>query len=163
MLKVKPADKVESTQTDARQLADQLEFIQRTLIRTIRSRAGSFRARAEESGITVQQQLLVLELSRHDGLSLKDLSRHMGLSHSTVSGIVDRLERRRLVSREADERDRRITRIYLSEKVKRYVEATKADIYAPVVESILAAPGREKARIVGGLASLCAALEKKGR
>ena len=34
-----------------------------------------------------------------DGLSVKELSRRMGLSHSTVSGIVDRLERRGLVAR----------------------------------------------------------------
>ena len=149
------------TQIDANKLVDQLDYVHRALIRGIKERAGKLRAQATESGITVQQQMLVMELSRNDGLSLKDLSGRMGLSHSTVSGIVDRLERRRIVRRETDASDRRITRIFLGDKVKRYVAATQADIYAPVVGRIMAAPSRERARITSGLASLCAALEKE--
>lgn len=151
------------TQADAHQLVEQLELIHRALVRSIKARGGRYRTQAEESGITVPQQMLVMELSRNDGLSLKDLSGRMGLSHSTVSGIVDRLERQRIVRRETDAGDRRVTRIYLSEKVKRFVKTARADIYAPVVGRIMAAPARERAQIAGGLARLCAVLQKEDR
>ena len=47
--------------------------------------------------MTVPQVNALEELTRVDGLSLKALSARMGLSHSTVSGIVDRLGRRGFV------------------------------------------------------------------
>jgi DNA-binding MarR family transcriptional regulator len=55
-------------------------------------------------------------------LSLKDLSRELGLSHSTASGIVDRLERRGLAARTVDEVDRRVTRVSVTDEVAGYVE-----------------------------------------
>ncbi len=146
---------------DSNQIAEQLEFLHRTLMRAIKTGVGRLRSRAAEGCITVPQQLLVLELTREDGLSLKTLSGRMGLSHSTVSGIVDRLELKKIVRRETDAADRRISRIYLSERVKHFVKTAKAGIYAPLVAKIESAAGKEQARIMDGLASLCAALERE--
>jgi len=42
------------------------------------------------------------QLARHGGMSVKELSQKVGLSHSTVSGIVDRLERKGLAARVQD-------------------------------------------------------------
>lgn len=55
------------------------------------------------------------------GLSLKELSARMGLAHSTVSGIVDRLEKRELVTRQVDPDDRRISRVVVTDLVTQYV------------------------------------------
>src|SRR5204863_128629 len=45
------------------------------------------------SGLTLPQIAVLRQLTVQDGLSLKELSERLGLAHSTVSGIVDRLER----------------------------------------------------------------------
>jgi DNA-binding MarR family transcriptional regulator len=42
----------------------------------------------------VPQSAVIQAVVKHDGISLKDLSREVSLAHSTVSGIVDRLEKR---------------------------------------------------------------------
>ena len=46
-------------------------------------------------------------LVHSEGISLRALSKELGLAHSTVSGIVDRLEKRGMVVRQTDEADRR--------------------------------------------------------
>jgi DNA-binding MarR family transcriptional regulator len=45
----------------------------------------------------------------------------MGLAHSTVSGIVDRLEHKKLVHRQLDLQDRRYIRICLNQAVREYM------------------------------------------
>ncbi len=52
------------------------------------------------------------------GLSLSELSRRMGLAHSTVSGIVTRLERRGLLRRTTRPDDRRFVAIELTQPVQ---------------------------------------------
>lgn len=72
------------------------------------------------SGLTIPQLSTVTVLFDRGPLSLKELSRDLGLSHSTVSGIVDRLELHGLVRRAIDPSDRRITRISVTEEVDAY-------------------------------------------
>jgi MarR family transcriptional regulator, organic hydroperoxide resistance regulator len=57
----------------------------------------------------------------HDGISLKDLSREVSLAHSTVSGIVDRLEKRGMLERRTDAADGRVTRIHPTQVVQQFV------------------------------------------
>src|SRR5258708_12342280 len=76
------------------------------------------------SGLTLPQIAVLRHLNAEDGLSLKELSERLGLAHSTVSGIVDRLERRGLLHRRPDANDKRFTRIYADPKVTEYVTTT---------------------------------------
>ena len=48
------------------------------------------------------------------GMSLKDLSSEVDLSHSTVSGIIDRLEQKQMVVRRTDADDARRSVITVS-------------------------------------------------
>ena len=52
------------------------------------------------------------EVVRNHGISLKELSRAVSLAHSTVSGIVDRLEKRGMIERRPDPADGRLSCIY---------------------------------------------------
>jgi len=105
-----------------------------------------------ESGLTAPQVGLLTELVAGGGLSLKELSARLGLAHSTVSGIVDRLERRGLVRREPDTRDRRLTTIVASEEVRTYVKSAAA-LHRPesLVESLRRASTEDRSRIMEGL------------
>ena len=78
-------------------------------------------ADAERSGLTAPQVTAMTCLVTRGPLTLTELSRAMGTSHSTASGIVDRLEARGLVRRTPDEADRRRTQIAVTEEVTRYV------------------------------------------
>ncbi|SDN38983.1 MarR family protein [Paenibacillus sp. yr247] len=58
--------------------------------------------------LTGPQLFILRELFMKEPRKLGDLARAVQLSNSTVSGIVDRLERDGLVERKRDEQDRRI-------------------------------------------------------
>jgi MarR family transcriptional regulator, lower aerobic nicotinate degradation pathway regulator len=98
-------------------------------------------AEAEASGVTGPQVSLMAALVTRGPMALTELSRALGTSHSTASGIVDRLASRGLVQRTPDPADRRRTRISVTDKVTRYVgelEAGPALRLATALESISA-------------------------
>jgi len=101
------------------------------------------------SGLTMPQVAVMRQLSVEDGLSLKELSQRLGLAHSTVSGIVDRLEQRDLLHRRPDPADRRFTRIYVDPRVADYVNVTyysrRSQVLAEVLDRI---PPAERTQIL---------------
>ncbi len=112
------------------------------------------------SGLPSQQINAIKELTKEDGLTLKQLSARMGLAHSTVSGIVDRLEQKNLLHRRPDPRDRRCSRIYLDESVVKYQSYQAPSQRTELLIAALrrARPG-ERALILGGLAALQCLME----
>jgi len=57
-----------------------------------------------------------------DGLKITDIARAAGLDTSTMTGLLDRMERDGLVTRTADAADRRTLRIFLTDEGKRLRE-----------------------------------------
>jgi MarR family transcriptional regulator, organic hydroperoxide resistance regulator len=122
-------------------------------------------AAAELAGsrLTVPQILVLRALYDTDGLSLKELSARVGLAHSTLSGIVERLERRGLVERRTRPEDRRITGVFLSQRVRdRFFTHWRSAHLVPVVAALRAATEEQQAQIAGGLATLRGLLERAG-
>jgi DNA-binding MarR family transcriptional regulator len=112
------------------------------------------------SGLTAPQVSVLQTLARTDGLSLKDLSARLGLSHSTVSGIVDRLARRDLVRRRPGTEDRRFTRIHLTDRVKHFVTSGAALHHPePLLRALRRASAEERLQIRRGLEVLRSLLE----
>ncbi|WP_139491394.1 MarR family winged helix-turn-helix transcriptional regulator [Brevibacillus dissolubilis] len=66
-------------------------------------------------GIT-KPQILVVEQLMEGRKTIGEISKAVDLSYSTVSGIIDRLERDNLVMRSKDEKDRRIVWVSLTEE-----------------------------------------------
>ncbi len=128
------------------------------VIRSLLRRSGL--ADMAGSSLTPQQIIVLKELSLQDGLTLKQLSARMALAHSTVSGIVDRLEQKNLVHRRPDPQDRRYSRIYRSEIVAEYLR-----YHAPsqrtnlLVGALQRAQPSERKLILKGLAALQRLLE----
>jgi DNA-binding MarR family transcriptional regulator len=69
---------------------------------------------SSQFGITGPQLWALKILSQNGQLSLSELSRMMYLHPSTITGVVDRLERKDLVLRKRDDRDRRVIKIELT-------------------------------------------------
>ncbi|MHC4108867.1 MAG: MarR family winged helix-turn-helix transcriptional regulator [Planctomycetota bacterium] len=59
---------------------------------------------------------VLLSLWLEDGLKVVELGRRAGLEPSTMTGLLDRMERDGLLSRSADPEDRRAQRIHLTNK-----------------------------------------------
>lgn len=66
--------------------------------------------------LTMRQLKVLLTLARQGDSSGHELTREMGVSLATVTGIVDRLAAKGLVSRREDPDDRRVRRLELTPK-----------------------------------------------
>lgn len=93
------------------QQAEQLKDLIRTLNRKFRQ---YMMAQTVGCGLTVPQIHLMQELYQNPGITLGELSMRLGLAKSTVSGIVDRLEKQGKVVRKRNDNDRRVVHIDLS-------------------------------------------------
>jgi len=65
----------------------------------------------------------LMSLWREDGLKMIELGRRAGLEPSTMTGLLDRMERDGLVERRPDPTDRRVLKIFLTEAGARVREA----------------------------------------
>jgi DNA-binding MarR family transcriptional regulator len=65
-------------------------------------------------GVTGPQRLVMRLVGKHPGISAGQLAGVLHVHKSTISGIIQRLEARRLVTREVDERDARRARLRLT-------------------------------------------------
>ncbi|MFZ5986021.1 MAG: MarR family winged helix-turn-helix transcriptional regulator [Bacillota bacterium] len=70
----------------------------------------------EDIGITLPQSMVIRTLMRFGKMKISELSSKLNLSNSTVSGIVDRLEKQQIVERTRSEEDKRIVYVSLSPK-----------------------------------------------
>lgn len=90
----------------------QVEEAVQSLRRIVKALHDYATAVEHQIGLTGPQLWALWELSRAGTLSLKALSARMHLDPSTVTGVVDRLQKRGLLARAADPEDRR--RVILS-------------------------------------------------
>jgi DNA-binding MarR family transcriptional regulator len=115
----------------------------------------------ERGGLTGPQQSTMQVLVESDGLSLKDLSKELGLAHSTVSGIIDRLEKQGLVKRQTDEADRRLAKLVVTEQVRKFLRETRPALEMhPLAEALRAATTAEREQVLQGVAALRRLLER---
>ena len=76
----------------------------------------------QEVGIYPGQIPVLGLLAYKDGLSQREIAEHLRIKPPTVNVTVQRLEKAGFLYREADEKDQRISRIYLTEKGKQAKE-----------------------------------------
>jgi len=62
-------------------------------------------------GMTAPQGMVMAILSKEKTMKITDLSTKLRLSNSTVSGIIDRLEKQGMVERNRSEEDRRVVHV----------------------------------------------------
>lgn len=68
----------------------------------------------EETGMSAPQGMVLGLLSKKKKMKITELSHELCLSNSTVSGIVDRLEKQEMVIRERSEKDKRVVYVSIS-------------------------------------------------
>ena len=112
-------------------------------------------------GLTGPQRMVMQALVQSEGLSLKQLSAQVSLAHSTVSGIVDRLQARGMVVRNRDEVDGRATVIAPSAPVRDFLANRMPELaISPLTKALRGASDSEQATVLRGLRKLRALIEQ---
>lgn len=73
----------------------------------------------EKIGVYPGQHPLLFSLSKRDGQSQKELAEKLHIKASTITVMLNRLEKANLIERQPDHNDRRVSRVYLTEKGKK--------------------------------------------
>ncbi len=111
--------------------------------------------------LTAPQRMVMQAVVQSEGLSLKQLSAQVSLAHSTVSGIVDRLQARGLVVRRKDESDGRATIIAPSAEVRDFLSNRMPELaISPLTKALRSASKSEQATVLRGLRKLRALIEQ---
>jgi len=94
---------------------------------------------AAQFGLTGPQLTVIKLLEELGDLSLSSLSERIRAQNSTVTGIIDRMEREGLVKRERSTTDRRVVYIRLSEKgqtLAREIQVEPMEIFRGALTSL---------------------------
>ena len=112
-------------------------------------------AEIARGALTGPQMSAMQVLLTSGGLSLKELSKQLGLAHSTVSGIVDRLENRGMVERRQEEADKRFSRIVPTAQVRAWLRDTWPKLETnPLAEALARATPAQRKQVVEGMRTL---------
>lgn len=110
---------------------------------------------ARRADLTGPQLTVVKMLEQIGDLSLSELSERIRAQNSTVTGIIDRMERENLVVRERSKEDRRVVYIRLTPKGKKLAEEIPIEpmeVFRGALESLTASEARDLVRILGKVA-----------
>lgn len=137
-------------------LAQEIDTHLRVIRREMRT---SLASAIDRGGLTAPQRAIMQILVGVESLSLKELSLRAELAHSTVSGIVDRLEKRGLLTRKPDPKDARSSRIAVTKPVRTFVRQKLPELtMQPLIVAVGKATPAERAKILEGLRTLRRAL-----
>jgi DNA-binding MarR family transcriptional regulator len=137
---------------DVAALADSIERSLREIRQVLRRPLDAEFARG---GLTGPQRTVMQAVFHSDGLSLKEIGERVGLTHSTLSGIVDRLAARGLLERRVNSTDRRLTSIVVTKVVRDFMAHTAPSLTArPLIQALGRASPAERKAITNGLRTL---------
>ena len=113
-----------------------------------------------EMNLTGPQGMLVGIIAHYGAMKISDLSEKMGLSNSTVSGIVDRLEKQGIVERTRSIEDRRVVQVNVTSQHKEEVK-NKFEVIERRLEDIMnQATDEEVKKVFEGLETLKNLIER---
>lgn len=115
----------------------------------------------KEMNLTGPQGMLIGTLFHHGEMKVSDLSEKLGLSNSTVSGILDRLEKQGLVERMRSKEDRRVVYVNITEDFKEQSKKQFVEINKMIEQMINRATPEELDKILEGMEALRNVVERQ--
>ncbi len=112
-------------------------------------------------GLTGPQLVILLEVSKFDEVSVGKIAKAISLSQATVTGILERLEKRELILRRRDDIDRRRVLIRMTEDGFRLLEIAPPPMQESFVEQFNALEDWEQEMILSSLLRLVAMMDAK--
>lgn len=111
---------------------------------------------ARRADLTGPQLTVVKILEQIGDMSLSELSEKIRAQNSTVTGIIDRMEREGLVARERSKEDRRVVYIRLTPKGRRLAQEVPVEpmeIFRSALQSLSAQEMKDLMRILAKVAN----------
>ena len=116
---------------------------------------------SQEFGITGPQLWALKTIYAEESLSLSELSKKMYLHPSTVTGVVDRLERKGYVFRDRGQKDRRVVKVQLTPSGKQLVKKAPNPVQGKMIYGLRKMNQGELEKIHGAVEKLVEIAEAK--
>jgi DNA-binding MarR family transcriptional regulator/ribosomal protein S18 acetylase RimI-like enzyme len=141
------------------EILDQVLVALRRIIRSIDLHSKKL---IQSHRLTIPQVVLLREIQRHKRLSLGDLAKLASLSSATVTGIVDRLEARKLVLRVRCETDRRQIFVEIAPAGAKVLQTMPPLLQEDFVKQLQNLQKWEQAQILSSLERLASIMNADG-
>ncbi|MCP4350005.1 MAG: winged helix-turn-helix transcriptional regulator [Desulfobacterales bacterium] len=110
-------------------------------------------------GLTGPQLVILQELSKFGELSVGELSKATSLSQATVTGILERLEKRELICRRRSEKDRRRVLVHATESCRQLLDQAPPPLQEAFIEQFKDLENWEQAMILSSLQRLVSMMD----
>jgi DNA-binding MarR family transcriptional regulator len=110
-------------------------------------------------GVTGPQRLVLRIVNKHPGISAGDLAHIAKLHPSTITGIVQRLVKKSLVSVERDSGDNRRIRLFLRPEAQPFTRTMKGTVEQAVKQTLAQVPKQQLVQARAVLSALATALD----
>lgn len=97
-------------------MEDFTTFICYSLKSTMKKVEKHITQRFDEYGINLAQSFIIFSLLERDGSTLTEIGNRAHIENSSLTTMVDKLEKAELVERRLDSTDRRVIRVFLTDK-----------------------------------------------
>jgi len=133
--------------------------IMQSLRRIFKAIQDYFQEISKKYGITGPQLWALKTIAANGNLSLGELSKKMYLHPSTISGVVDRLEKKGFVVRDRGQEDRRVVKVQLTPQGKKIVAKAPNPIQGKMIYGLNRLKKRELTSIYDAVKELVEIVE----
>ena len=137
---------------------EQTKNLLMSYLRVSQHMSQQFRTHFGQINLTFPQALVLTVLGEEGPVPISTLAERTGSANSTVSGIVDRLEKLELAKRVRSEKDRRVIYVSATDKYRRLRKEAETDVSGYFSNIMQSLPTEHQQLISTALAKLDAAL-----
>ena len=134
-----------------------------TYLRVTQHMSQQFRSHFGRLELTFPQALVLTVLGEEGPVPISALAQRTGNANSTVSGIVDRLEKLGLARRQRSETDRRVIYVSATEKYQSLRDKAATDVTGYFASLLGGLSEEERALLAAAFRKLDEALERAGQ
>ncbi len=139
-------------------ISDAVLIALRQIIRAIDLRSKRL---VKQFGLTGPQLLILQEIARADEITASELAKSISLSQATVTGILERLEKRTLITRRRSNSDRRRVKVSATPTGRQLLEAAPPLMQESFVEQFDRLQNWEQHMILSSLQRLVTMMDAK--
>ena len=129
-------------------------------LRVTQHMSQQFRSHFGRMDLTVPQAMVLTVLGEDGPVPISALAERTGSANSTVSGIVDRLEKLGLAKRQRSETDRRVIYVSATEKYAELRDKAVTDVHSYFSDLMSSMPEEDRNLVASALQKLDEALSK---
>ena len=152
---------VQNTETTTFSDRTSSDLVMRSLRKIIRATDINSKSLVKRIGLTGPQLLILKEITNNNALTPGKLAQALSLSQGTITGILERMERRGFLTRERDKNDKRRVNVRITEIGQQTVKDAPPLMHESFVKSFESLPKWEQMMILSALQRIVAIIEDR--